>query len=177
MKHLSAAGALTAAAACFVLSALPAFGSDTGTISATVTAATPCITIDTTSVDFGTLGFSTSSFFSAKVLSHASAYRNCGATQEAILARGTDAQSGTSAATWSLTQPSWICNIATANGYGLELGSDLTFRFALSKQNASFETLGGNASGYLNLRIDMPCTGSAGAGEKMNFQYILTAIF
>jgi hypothetical protein len=178
-RLLARAAVLVAATALVAASSLPAFGADTGTINASVTGASPCITIGATSVDFGTAGFSTSSAFSSKVLSNASSYTNCASSSEIVMARGTNAHNAGSTATWSLNPaPGAICSNAATNVYSLTLSSATTpGNGGLDTSNKSFETAAGGATSNLNLGIFMPCTGSAGAGEKMDFQYILTVAF
>jgi hypothetical protein len=162
------------------LSSLPTFAGDTGTISASVTAATPCITIGTTTLDFGTLAFSSSSAPGGfKYLTNASSYTNCAGAQEAIFIRGTDATSSVSTAKWLLLGPSAgsICD-AGADKYILQMSSSSTpSTLAVGTTSAAFDTAAAGATPSLSPGIVMPCTGSSGAGEKMNFQYVLTASF
>src|SRR4051794_3582673 len=84
-------------------SVLPASGAESGTVNAKVTIAAPCLTVGVVSLtgatvlDMGTqqlgLGSSFANFMSLT---------NCSTTAENISARGTNATSTTSAATWAL---------------------------------------------------------------------------
>jgi hypothetical protein len=51
-RLLGIAGALTLGGALFALAAVPAIGADSGTVNATITAATPCLTLSGTTVAF-----------------------------------------------------------------------------------------------------------------------------
>src|SRR4051794_16193083 len=97
IKLLPPVVALVATAALTVAS-VPASAASSGALDATVTVASPCILLDQPSVDFGSLGFSstaapTNGTRTAKLT-------NCGGQAETIAARGTDAIVG--ADVWTL---------------------------------------------------------------------------
>lgn len=173
----AALAAITATVAAGLLAPLPAFGDDTGTVAATVTVAAPCILLDIAQVDFGTRSFNTVStnIFSQSPTLTAT---NCSGTDENILARGTDATS-VGGATWTLysafTNP---CNVGP-DKYQLQynnLGTGTGYSLTTSDQEVATGVGAGVGHTY-RLTLLMPCTGSGGAGETMNLQTILTAIF
>jgi spore coat protein U-like protein len=161
------------AAAALALSALPTFGTDTGTISASVTASSPCITVQSASLDFGGLSFSTSASASPTSFKELSdSFTNCSGTDETILARGTDAHSATSSASWQLGAPPG-CDV---DRYTLQIDAGAATVFP-TNVNVNMQSAPSGSTLQDGFGIYMPCTGSSGAGEKMNFQYILTAAF
>ena len=167
----------------FVASAVPAIGSDSGTITGTVTAAAPCITIGTDTVDFGTLPFSTDPYGSppgrieSRTLRDVSSYTNCSGAGASVYHRGTDAQSTTSSTKWTLGDGGGGANTCfEPNVYKLAIWpQDGNAGFVVDKTNRLLETAPAGATRGLGVTLHMPCTGSSGAGENLAFQYILTA--
>jgi hypothetical protein len=170
MKRMILAVALGTAALGAVC-AVPSFAGGSGTISASITAAAPCLTIGTSSVDFGTKPFGTASTPSEFGSPGNSSVASCVGTQQTILASGTDAHSAASNAAWLLS-PASPCQ---ANAYSLILAVDTAGGLYLTTSPATLTTIAGNSSHSLSLGGVMPCTGSSGAGERMNFDYVLTA--
>lgn len=189
MKRLIAGAAgLAVATAYFVLSALPALGADSGTVNAQVTVASPCLTLDVTSINFGTGSFSQPSQAMTQLQNHQLNVSSCGTTSQGLFARGTDATaSDGSDATWALigSAQSDLCTQGL-NKYFLSNylwnGSSQVASVGITPVNRQF--VDQTSAGYRlaaggSLRIDqllfMPCTGSAGAGKTMNFQLTYTA--
>jgi hypothetical protein len=177
MKRLIAvASALAVATGYFVLSALPAFSADTGTVNAKVTVASPCIAVQVAggSIDFGTLTFSTPTTV-VRPGNGNTTITNCATTNENISARGTDATGAN--ATWTLvgTLFPYPCTHGT-DKYGLDVEKVGPGAVALTTQD---QLLGNAPPGQVqhpfNTTIFMPCTGSSGAGQTMNFQIVYTA--
>lgn len=170
-----AAASLTAVA----LAPLVAFGGDTGTVSAQVTVAAPCIVLGAGSdaVNFGTLSFNTagSNIFGQSPTLQA---QNCSGTEEDILAHGTDATNA-AADTWTLYQD--FANPCTvgANRYQVQYANMATnIGYALANANQTVAAdVGAGAQHNFKLTLLMPCTGSSGAGTTMSFQTVLTATF
>jgi hypothetical protein len=166
--------AITAAigtAVLYAMCAMPSFAGGSGTISASITAAAPCITIGTQSVEFGTRPFSTASGPSEFGSQGASSVAGCADAQQTILANGTDAHSAVSNTAWSLS-PVVVCQ---PNVYSLVMAVDTAGGLYLSTSPAQIATITGTSPHSLSLGGAMPCTGSSGAGERMNFDYVLTA--
>jgi hypothetical protein len=160
------------AALAFAASAIPAFGDGSGTVSATVTAAAPCITVSNTSLDFGALPFSTPDAVSTKRLPEgASNVASCSAQSERLFVHGTDA-TGPSAS-WTLAGASAGPCIVGPNKYGLSL----RFNFEVVPSDVQFATLPAGQSTSPEFGLTMPCTGSDGAGQTLSFQYVFTATF
>jgi hypothetical protein len=177
MKRLIAGAAgLAVAAAYFVMSALPAFSADSATVNAKVTVASPCIAVQVAggSIDFGTLTFSTPTTV-VRPGNGNTTITNCATTNENISARGTDATGAN--ATWTLIGTLFPspCTYGT-DKYGLDVDKVAPGAVALTTQD---QLLGSAPAGQIqhpfNTFIYMPCTGSGGAGQTMNFQIIYTA--
>jgi hypothetical protein len=173
----SVVAGLGVAGAYFVLSALPALANESGTVDAKVTVSSPCITVGpAAAVDFGVLGLG-SKFAEA---SPKPTYANCSAATETIWARATDATSTTSSANWTLTFPTPTCNAGddAPNQYQLQLGPMVGQGIILEKTSKTFASnVSAGASSPIHFFMYTPCSGSAGAGETMTMQLILTATF
>jgi hypothetical protein len=175
-----AAGSVLAAACC-AFTALPARANESATVNAKVTVASPCLTVSftnpsATGLDFGTLGFGSAAgqgnFFSVT---------NCSTAQESISARGSDATSSTSTAAWTLDDTFFglsTCSTSpSTNTYGL----DTKFQgqvgvIRLSKADKLVQAIAPGPTS-VHVTLTMPCSGSDGAGETMNFQFVYTASF
>lgn len=161
-----------ACAAVWIVPATTTYATDNGTVDAQVTVAMPCleITDPTTTIDFGTLGFSASTD-SVVQGSTTVTYHNCSAMESRVWAQGTDAQGTT--ATWALDNPLTGTPCAWGvNRYRLALG------LVLGTTAVEIESaLAGDASATKFYYLTMPCAGSDGAGETMSFRVTLTATF
>jgi hypothetical protein len=133
--------------------------------------AAPCVLLDATSIDFGTLPFSTEA-----ALSQSSAdvtVTSCSTGSQALYANGTDA-TGTSGALWSLSSVGGNpCGIGV-NAYGVSLGTDgsggMPAAFQLSTLASSWIVQQAEASVASSVDYQMPCVGSDGAGQTMTSQ-------
>jgi hypothetical protein len=171
---------LCAVAAIAAAAAVPSFGSDSGSIPASVVPATPCITIGTRAIDFGTLPFSPASTTNPTTANATSSYTNC-SSAENVYFSGTDATSATSSAVWTLESTgsggAATCGFGP-NVYKLGLGlAGAGGTFSVFKTAQLLESTPAGTTRNLNLALFMPCEGSSGAGERMSFQYLLTATF
>jgi hypothetical protein len=171
------AGVAVVATYC-VLSALPAFGADSGTVSAKVTVAAPCITVNGTAatdgINFGTRAFSTPT--AAVGISNAdTTLSNCAALTENIYAKGTDAAGP--GATWTLVdaRASNPCTYGI-DKYGVAVPTLAPGNVALTTPDQLLGSAGpGAIPKVMSTLLAMPCTGSSGAGQTMNFQVVYTA--
>jgi hypothetical protein len=173
--------ALVLASGYFLLSALPALANESATVNAKVTVASPCLTVSftnpsATGLDFGTLAFGSGAgqgnFFSLT---------NCSTSQESISARGTDATSSTSSAAWTLDDTFFGTTTCSTNPptnkYALDTNlMTQTGVVRLSKTDKLVQAIAPGAAS-MHVTVIMPCSGSAGAGETMNFQFVYTASF
>jgi type 1 fimbria pilin len=164
-----------AATAFLAVSAVPAFGADTGTVNAQVTVASPCITVSPGQIDFPTAAFGTNvAGNSAQQIS----VTNCSSASERIFARGSDATSTTSGALWSLISSSFSCP-GSNDLYGLALTrADSGVRTDLQSGIQLIDpahTAG--ATVEWGPSISLPCSGSSGAGETMAMQFVFVAAF
>lgn len=172
LKRLAAAVALTTAWAGLPITALSA---ESGTVDAQVIVATPCIIVSPTALDFGTLSFTTIAVqgYSPRAIQ----LQNCGNSPEQMYVRGTDATvAGTTV--WSLV-PADPCS-GGLNEYFLRArdNSNTGPFVGLDKTDQFLETVGAGSIGLTNeLQLVMPCTGSDGAGQTVNFQAVFTATF
>jgi hypothetical protein len=162
-------------------SALPARANESATVNAKVTVASPCLTVSftnpsATGLDFGTLAFGSGAgqgnFFSVT---------NCSTAQESISARGTDATSSTSTAAWTLDDTFFggpTCSTTpSTNKYALDTNfAGQTGVVRLSKSDKLVQAIAPGPTS-VHVSVAMPCSGSAGAGETMNFQFVYTASF
>lgn len=155
-------------------SAVPALASDSGTVEAQVTVATPCIIVTPASADFGTLPFSSPISLSQGL--QPIQLQNCGTAGEQLYTRGTDASVGPTAI-WALVPAT--CT-GTLNQFALKAKDDSNTgpNVDLTTTDQFLETVAGGGNALTN-RIDltMPCAGSDGIGETLTFQAIFTATF
>lgn len=153
------------------LSAMPAAAADTGQITAEVTPAAPCVIVGE-NLDYGTRSFNSTSHVQAQ---DSTSFTNCSVQAEKIYVRGTDATSSTSAATWRLTG-ALPCNIGP-NFYSHNIGNaTLGVNLSTTDQLLTGAAATGSVTA-LTGSLMMPCSGSAGAGERMTMSIIFTASF
>jgi hypothetical protein len=138
--------------------------------------AAPCVLLDATSLDFGTLPFSTEA-----ALSEGSAgvsVSSCSTGSQALYTSGTDA-TGTGGALWSLSSVGGNpCGIGV-NAYGVALGTDgsggMPASFQLSTLASSWIVQAAESTVAADVGYQMPCVGSDGAGETMTSQVTFLA--
>ena len=104
MRRMLVGGLGAAVALVGAILATPVFGVDNGTVSATVTAVAPCITLSATSVSFPSAKFSTAT---QNNTSNAAVpdVSNCTTVPENIMGSASDA-TGTGPTSWTLAAPS-----------------------------------------------------------------------
>lgn len=172
--------ALFTAIAMLAATATPMFAADNGTVDATVTLATPCVTMDTTSIGFGTQVFSTPGNEVIATGNPQVGITNCGAADEVLYGAGTDAASAdpNNPAQWALVTQAIDCGNNTPNdSYALEV-LNANIDALLSTSASTLITLPGNAGSLtIDHLIHMPCSGSTGAGQTMSMQVIYTVTF
>jgi hypothetical protein len=176
MSSLRRATVVLAIAALAGGQAGPALAADTVTVSASVSMVAPCLTVSTTSLDFG--GQLMSSVAGMVTVDRSITYTSCSGTSEKIFGRGTTANNG-GTATWTLTAPTVNCPDLGLNKYQLRSHpsaagpSHNLFTF-----DQQLETVASGATGLADLlALTTPCTGSDGSGSTMSFQAIFTATF
>lgn len=138
--------------------------------------AAPCVLLDVTSIDFGTLPFSTEAALSEG--SADVAVTSCSTGSQALYANGTDA-TGTRGALWSLSSVGGNpCGIGV-NQYGVALGTDgsggMPAAFQLSTLSSSWIVMAAEANVASSVDYQMPCVGSDGAGQTMSSQVTFMA--
>jgi hypothetical protein len=181
MKRVIAlAAGVAVATAYFVVSALPAFSADSGTVNVKLTVATPCITVGpSTGIDFttsnGALEFSPSAsnpkvYMSTTLMS----VSNCGSTAN-VYVKGTNATSSTSSATWTLVEQGPVAkNVYHAGVVGQS--PPASFPVFLSPTTSFlYRLMPAGATDSIAATLDMALVGSDGAGETMSFQISYTA--
>ena len=169
---------LTVALAGVLLALLapPALAAETGTVDATVTVASPCITVGDP-IDYGTLGFAPTGSVPSPATG-TTTYQNCSSEVEVVDALGTDA-SGTGAS-WTLQDQQPCLGTTDLNEYRVELKDWEQISFALSSTVARPVDPAFAVSAVpttLTTYLYMPCSGSSGAGLTMSFQIQLIAHF
>lgn len=186
-RWLGTIGGLAVAA--LAVGAVPALTADNGTVTVTVTAeaaAAPCLALGTTTMDFGTLAFSTPAADNGR--NQAVGLTNCGTANENITASGTNATSAAGA--WALVQrpPNQvICSIGP-NKYSLVVSwyepGDTDYRI-YTELTTTAAMLANSSGPYVfqptqpvpaRLGMIMPCQGSNGPGETKNFSVTFTAV-
>lgn len=172
-----AVGLALAALLAFVIAAQTATAADSGQVAADVTlqAETACIELSTTAVSFGTLGFAVEEAPATPDVTITS----CSTTQIQVNASATDATG--SGATWTLVNDGSTC------GGSPDLGTD-QYRLgitgplfadgpvALDKLETSVAGLAEGESETQTPVIWMPCPGSTGDGQRMEFFINYTAV-
>jgi len=170
---------LALGASLWAASAAPSLAADNATVAAHVDVATPCITVSTSTLNFGTLSFSTPGVNPVSSV-QAVSYTNCGGTAEKVFGHGTNANQANGTIVWSLVPPIGNCdNYGGPNKYGLVLHTPDTLTYTLlSNTDQLLETVAAGGTGAKDHEaLFMPCAGSNGAGQTMNFQTVFTATF
>ena len=157
--------------------ASPALAADTVTVDASVTMAAPCLTVSTTSLDFGVTHFTTDAnpgFGDQPIM-----YTSCSAAGERVFIRGTDAAEVGGGAAWSLSASTYGCD----QDLGPNVFKLIAYRLSgplwnVGKFDQEIETLNPGADGAVDrIQFTAPCVGSDGSGATMSFQIIYTATF
>jgi len=172
MFRLAILGGAAIAATLFVLSAVPAVGASSATVSAAVTPTAACVTVSPASVDFGTANFSRSDQpFDSNLAGSPLTITNCSQQQETIFVSGTNASNSAGTSTWTLHGAEGQC-AAGLDQYALQI-----FNLFLTTTNQTLFGFvgGGNTFPGVVPNLHMPCNGSNGAGETMNFAINFTA--
>jgi hypothetical protein len=178
------------ATAGLVAGAVPAFTADSGSVTVTVTAqaaATPCITVAPTTLDFGTLAFSTAGTLSRRFIGGAGVsptVTNCGTAGQNMTMTGSNA-TGTSGS-WNIsgaadgTNPCPAVNSFNLTGHresDANQGIHLTTGAVLVRAPGGILPYeqGAGASDNFGFTLNMPCQGSNGAGEQKTMTVMFTA--
>lgn len=140
--------------------------------------AAPCVLLGATSIDFGTLPFSTEA-----ALSEGSLFvdvTSCSTGSQALYASGTDATgSGATPANWALSAAGGNPCTFGVNQYGVALGTDgsggMPAAFQLSTLSSSWIVMSAGSELASSVDYQMPCVGSAGAGQTMSSQVTFLA--
>ena len=178
---------MTAVVGCGALavSALPALSDDHGTVVASVNVvatATPCITLDRSTVSFGTLELSDPAATATPLNDASNPIRvgSCATAAEDIYL-AVDAATTPSGGTWraALTSPANTCADGT-NFYQpfyatSRFGSGRLFESPTLPSTPTWSGLAASDAEDLTLRLKMPCRGSAGAGETASFTLFVLA--
>ncbi len=175
MRSLNRLAVAVALATVWASSAIPVLAADSGTVDAQVTVATPCIIVSPTTVDFGTLPFTTLAIqgYGARSIQ----LQNCGTGPEQMYVRGTDATFGSSTV-WTLVAAD-PCS-GGLNEYFLRArdNSNTGPFVGLTTTDQVLETVSAGSNALTNeIQLVMPCTGSDGVGQTVTFQAIFTATF
>jgi DNA-binding beta-propeller fold protein YncE len=165
---------------------------DSGSLAGTITAASepggPCLIVGGSTIDFGTQTFNDGSV--PPVVGtidggeqDSFSVENCGDDSVELLARGTDAVSRTSDAAWDLlpiTGGDTSCTVTgpdTTNVYGLVNEGEGSGSQSLSTSDTTVNpALAAGHTRSHQVFIQMPCVGSAGAGETFDLTVTYTAI-
>jgi hypothetical protein len=178
------------AAAVLAAGAAPAFTVDTGTVAVTVTAqaaATPCITVAPSTLDFGTLPFSTAGTLSRRFIGGAGVSptaTNCGTADQTMTITGSNASS--TSGPWTITGAADGTNpCPTVNQFNLtgHREADANQEIRLTTSPVLVRAVGGvgpyvqgpNLSDNFGFTLNMPCQGSNGAGEQKTMTVVFTA--
>jgi hypothetical protein len=187
-RWLTTVAALAAAA--LAVTAVPAFTANTGAVTVTVMAqpaATPCITVAPTTLDFGTLAFSTAGVLARRFIGGAGTsptVTNCG-TADQFMTLATSNASGPSGS-WAPTGAAPGTNPCPAvNSFNItgHREADANQGIRLTSTPVLVPAVGGagpyvqgpGVSDNFGFTLDMPCQGSNGAGEQKSLTLTFTA--
>ena len=157
----------------------PTPGSDSGTVDADVTVPTSaaCIELSTTSISFGTQRFGTEDALATPGIT----VTNCSGVDESLLAHVSAAAGD--GATWTPINTPGTCDAGTLgiDEFHLKIrrpANEADPVTLLGADNAEIAELSGGADADLEALLDMPCAGSAGAGQTMgmNIVFVVTEI-
>ncbi len=175
MRQATVLAATGIALAILFTSAGPAFSDGSGIVNAQVTVASPCLLINNSSLNFGTAAFSTSTGgVTAAAADHTTVLTNCGTGPENFRGSATDASGG--GFTWSLIDNTTDVNPCFAtpplNSYQVAFArTGTSFYVAMTPTSAPLlNDVPAGALLDLTGKVNMPCSGSNGAGTTMNFQ-------
>jgi hypothetical protein len=172
-------GGLLVTSAYFAVSALPALSADSAAVTAVVQVQStePCISLDTTTINFGPLPFSTpgaapsGGFASPDVVAH-----SCSSGTERLFVSGTDASNASTSFSWALSPgPQTPCELGL-NVYRLDADHGLAV-VSLTTSAQEARIIDPDQSIQLRHSIQMPCVGSNGAGETAQMSIIYTTTF
>jgi hypothetical protein len=191
-----------AASMLMAFGAVPLFAASEGSVDATVTAVSACITVEAASVDFGANEFSTGPDVNGDVVAVGTpdtvgttgasyGLSNCSAGESAFLASGTDAENGDASVTWALDATGFLNGICqdtdgATDRYRMDVvldaandddptGDPGTFLTTSAQVLNGLEAVAPASGPAVLNRIVMPCTGSGGAGEPMSSTITYTA--
>ena len=170
--------------------AVPAFTADSGSVTVTITAqpaATPCITVAPTTLDFGTLAFSTAGTLSRRFIGGTGVSptaTNCGTADQTMTITGSNANS--TSGSWTITGAADGTNpCPTLNQFNLtgHREADANQEIRLTTSPVLVRAVGGigpyvqgpGLSDNFGFTLNMPCQGSNGAGEQKTLTVTLTA--
>ncbi len=167
------------------VAATPAFGDSSGTVTATVSASAPCLTVSTTSLTFPTTKFSTASLNGLSSLPSGPTVTNCSGAPANITGSASSATNSGATATWFATAATLggTTNMCATGGSLLPTNKyALGLRFASDNEptlttNTLLKAAVGTTASLpaYELELFMPCTTSDGAGTVMSFQITFTA--
>ena len=170
--------AILAAATLAAVAPMPASAADSVTVTAQVTMAAPCLTVGSTSIDFGGLMFSPDGG-APSTASRPTSFANCGSATERVFVRGSNAAAVGGGATWSLIVPVAGCPALGLNRFSLV--ASITYadiNVTVSPNDQQIDLVPAGAGGQFDrLTLTTPCQGSAGSGATMTFNVIYTATF
>ena len=185
-------GGLALASAYFVLSALPAIGASvlpppgadtsTGSVSAKVTVAAPCLTVNPDSISFGSLGFSADDLnqTAGNATPFIHTVTSCAPSDQKLFVKGSDAFNESGTVKWTLRPANTCIGTPNTNFYGLrasENGALSGVYRDLQTTNLLVRAMTASEAIPMRALLWMPCAGSNGAGETMSMQIVYTATF
>ena len=178
------------AAASLVVGAVPAFTADNGSVTVTITAqpaAAPCITIAPTTLDFGTLPFSSAGTLSRRFIGGAGTsptVTSCGTAGQTMTITGSNA--GGTSGSWTISGAADGTNpCPTIDQFNLtgHREADANQEIRLTTSPVLIRDVGGvqpyvqgpGLADNFGFTLNMPCQGSNGAGEQKTLTVTFTA--
>ena len=180
------------AAAGLAAGAVPAFTADNGSVAVTITAqaaATPCITVAPTTLDFGTLSLSAPGSLSTRFIGQnglTPTVTNCGTVGQEIFLASSNATGASGS--WTPggqavnTNPCPAINTFNLSANRDGVGQNFFARLSGSPVPALADNGQGSyvqspgASDLFGFQLDMPCQGSNGAGEQKALTVTFTGV-
>lgn len=174
MRRIALIGSILGVLGVAVISGVPAFGADNGTVNATVSVQdVPCMTVTSSGINYGSRSFSTQAS-PVQVTGNITSIATCSGSGQTVFVKGGQATDG-AGAVWSLAG-ALSCPTTDQYVHEVDNPNNGASYIALTTNATNFGTLNASPSSIPNIptRLTMPCTGSSGLGKTMNMQILFT---
>ena len=186
LRRIFAVGALFASVATLAITAGPVFSADSGTVNATVTVTSPCLTVPETVIDYGNKGFASVTTGDSTAVGAEFLIESCSADSQSVSVSGAEMKGST--AVWNLST-----NVANTTCFQEGAGQTVTlnaYRHEIMLSHYAEPTtltMGNSLLGVMSPsgtpgwkstpKLYMPCAGSDGVGQTMSTTITFTASY